>query len=519
MSAAQQAQAPRQRHPAIELLARYKAVFGMAWAYRTELAGPQRMADEVAFLPAALSLVETPVHPAPRRFAYAIMVLFAIALVWATVGTVDIVAVAPGRIIVSDRTKVIQPLEASVVRKVLVKDGDRVQAGQVLVELDTTIATADKTAVQEQLTAAASEVMRTGVLLQLLSNQKHATPVLRGLEADLPSELYAKTLARSTSDASNSTTTNPDTTARTTTIPWSTAEHAAAQAQLLAEWQDINAKLAKLDAEANRRNAEIGTVQESVAKLSATVPMAQTREDDFKKLVAQGFVSSHMTQDKTRERVELERDLSTTQARLAEAQSTLRETQQARVAYRMETQRLLNDRQAQAASKLQQLAQDQTKAAQRERQTQLIAPVAGVIQQLAIHSIGGVVTPAQPLMIVVPESATVTAEISIANQDIGFVNAGQAAEVKLETFSYTKYGTVTAKVDIVTADAVTDEKKGSYYPATLTLAKSDMLIDGKRVHISPGMNITAEIKTGQRRIIEYLLSAVQRAGSESLRER
>ena len=500
----------KQRHPAIELLARYKAVFSAAWAYRAELAGPKRMADEVAFLPAALSLVETPVHPAPRRFAYAIMVLFGIALVWASVGTVDIVAVAPGRIIVSDRTKLIQPLEASVVRKVLVKDGDRVQAGQVLVELDTTIATADKTAVQDQLTAAASEVMRTGVLLQLLSNQKHATPVLRGLEADLPSELYAKTIARNPSDASST---------GTTTIPWSTAEQAAAQAQLLSEWQDINAKLAKLDAEANRRNAEIGTVQQTVAKLSATVPMAQTREDDFKKLVAQGFVSSHMTQDKTRERVELERDLSTTQARLLEAQSTLRETQQARVAYRMETQRLLNDRQAQAASKLQQLAQDQTKAAQRERQTQLVAPVAGVIQQLAIHSIGGVVTPAQPLMIVVPESATVTAEISIANQDIGFVNAGQAAEVKLETFSYTKYGTVSATVDMVTADAVTDEKKGSYYPATLTLAKSDMLVDGKRVHISPGMNITAEIKTGQRRIIEYLLSAVQRAGSESLRER
>jgi hemolysin D len=494
----------KQRHPAIELLARYKAVFGAAWAFRKELAGPKRMGDEVAFLPAALSLVETPVHPAPRRFAFAIMALFGIALVWACVGQVDIVAVAPGRIIVSDRTKVIQPLEASVVRKVLVKDGDRVQAGQVLVELDTTIATADKTAVQDQLSAAASEVMRTGILLQLLSNQKQKKPIIRGLEADLPSDLYAKTTSTSTGAS---------------TIPWSTAEQAAAQAQLLAEWQDINAKLAKLDAEANRRSAEIGTVQQTVAKLSATVPMAQTREADFKKLVEQGFVSSHMTQDKTRERVELERDLATTHARLAEAQSTLRESQQARVAFKMETQRLLNDRQAQAASKLQQLAQDQTKAAQRERQTQLVAPVAGVIQQLAIHSIGGVVTPAQPLMVVVPESATVTAEISIANQDIGFVNAGQAAEVKLETFSYTKYGTVSAKVDIVTADAVTDEKKGSYYPATLTLAKSDMLVDGKRVNISPGMNITAEIKTGKRRIIEYLLSAVQRAGSESLRER
>ena len=91
--------------------------------------------------------------------------------------------------------------------------------------------------------------------------------------------------------------------------------------------------------------------------------------------------------------------------------------------------------------------------------------------------------------------------------------------MKLETFPYTRYGTVPAQVDIVTADAVTDEKKGSYYPATLTFTRKDMLIDGKRVNLSPEMNITAEIKTGQRRVIEFLLSPVQRPGSESFRER
>ncbi len=470
------------KHPIFELLARYKAIFQAAWTHRAELAGPAHMADEVAFLPAALSLQETPVHPAPRRFAWGLMILFVLALLWSIFGQVDIVAVAPGRIIVSDRTKVIQPLEASVVRRVLVKDGDRVQAGQVLVELDPTMATADIASVQEQLKAQASEVMRTRALLVSLSIQELPAPVLRGLEADL------------------------------------TNDHGT-QAQLLSEWQDISAKLARFDAEAARHQAEIATVKATIAKLEATVPMAQTREADFKKLVTEGFISSHATQDKTRERVELERDLATQRARLAEAQSTLKETGQAKAAYRAETTRALSDRQAQAATKYSQLESDATKANQREKLTQLTAPVAGVIQQLAIHSVGGVVTSAQPLMIVVPDSATVTAEVTIANQDIGFVNAGQIAEVKLETFPYTRYGTVSARVDIVTADAVTDEKKGSYYPATLTLAAKDMQIDGKRVNLSPGMNITAEIKTGQRRVIEYLLSPVQRAGNESLRER
>ncbi len=457
-------------------------MFQHAWAHRAELAGPARHANELAFLPAALSLQDTPVHPAPRRLAWGLMVLFVLALLWSILGKVDIVAVAPGRIIVSDRTKVIQPLEASVVKAVLVKDGDRVKAGQVLVELDPTMAVADMASVQEQLKAAQSEEVRTQALLQLLSKEKQLAQVIRGLEVDLASKNQL-------------------------------------QAQLTSEWQDISAKLAKLNAESQRRQAEIATVQASIAKLEATVPMAQAREADFTKLVNQGFISGHATQDKTRERVELERDLTTQRARLVEAQASATETEQAKAAYRFETQRQLNDRYAQASTKRIQLRADNAKATQRERQTQLTSPVAGVIQQLAIHTTGGVVTSAQPLMIVVPDSPTVTAEITIANQDIGFVYAGQMAEVKLETFPYTKYGTVQARVDVVTADAVTDEKKGSYYPATLTLSQKDMLIDGKRVNLSPGMNITAEIKTGQRRIIEFLLSPVQRAGSESLRER
>lgn len=144
------------RHPLVELLARYKAVLQAAWQHRHELAGPKRLADEAAFLPAALSLQESPPHPAPRRALWAIIGLFVVALGWACLGQVDIVAVAPGRIVVSDGTKLIQPLEAAVVTAILVKDGDPVEAGQVLIELDATAPTADRTSLQEQREAARS---------------------------------------------------------------------------------------------------------------------------------------------------------------------------------------------------------------------------------------------------------------------------------------------------------------------------------------------------------------------------
>ena len=138
---------------------------------------------------------------------------------------------------------------------------------------------------------------------------------------------------------------------------------------------------------------------------------------------------------------------------------------------------------------------------------------------MAVHTEGGVVTEAQPLLVIVPKDAQVTAEVVVDNKDIGFVNAGQAAVIKLETFPFTRYGTVNATVQSVVADAVNDEKKGAIFPATLTLNSSSIDVDGKRIALSPGMNVTAEIKTGRRRVIEYLLSPVQKAFGESLQER
>ncbi len=479
------AKPPGPSHPWLELWGRYCAIFAAAWSYRDELAGPRRMADEAAFLPAALSLQHTPVHPAPRRVAMVLMVLFVIALVWSWVGQVDIVAVAPGRIIVGERTKLIQPLERSVVKRVLVKDGDHVVAGQPLVELDPTSANADKTNVQEQLKAVSSDMLRARSLLHAM-REPARTPT-----ANFPAD-------------------------------WSTGERSAAQAQLLAEWSDITARHSRLLAEITRRQAEIATAREMVAKLEATIPLSRRREDDFKALSSQGFVASHAGQDRTRERIELERDLSTQQARLQEALATLAESEHGRASYLAETRRGLFERQAQAALKAQQASLEHAKATQREKLTTLTAPVSGTVQQLATHTVGGVVTEAQSLMVIVPDGTQgdqPVAEVTLENKDIGFVSVGQGAQIKLETFPFTRYGTVHATVQLVTADAVTDEKRGAIFPARLLLKTGLLQVDGRPIRLAPGMNLTAEIKTGQRRVINYLLSPVQRLGDESLHER
>lgn len=478
----------KQRHPAMELLARYTVVFRAAWKNRAELAGPRRLADEAAFLPAALSLQESPVHPAPRRLAWVIMTLFLIALAWVNFGSVDIVAVAPGRLIVSERTKVIQPFERSVVRRILVRDGDQVEAGQILIELDPTAAQADISSLNESSRAAQSEWVRTGALLRMLNSGTQtistATLDVGGFPAD-----------------------------------WNAQARAMTQAQLAAEWHEITTRLARLDAECQRRKAEQATAMATVSKIEATLPLARQREQDFQALTAQGFVSSHANQDRTRERIELERDLATQKARLREAQASLHEAQQARLAYVAEARRSLSERHAQAELKRHQHEQELAKVIQRENLSLLKSPVTGTVQQLALHTEGGVVTEAQQLMVIVPDGAEVSAEVMLENKDIGFVFPGQEVAIKLETFPFTRYGVVDAKVQKITQDAIFDEKNGAMFQALLSLQKDHIDIDGAEMKLIPGMNVTAEIKTGKRRIMDYLTDSLRKVGDESLKER
>jgi hemolysin D len=474
----------RPRHPILELLGRYRAIFKAAWDRRDELAGPRRMLDEQAFLPAAIALQETPPHPAPRRTVIVICSLFTIAMLWACFGHIDIVAVAQGRIIVSQRSKTIQPLETSVVKAIHVKDGDKVKAGDLLIELDSTLTAADSARVGEERSAALSEALRSQALLGAL-NRGGGQPSLS------PASLGSL----------------------------SATDRASVQAQLQGEWADISAKLAKFSAEASRRKAEIATAEQLVAKLQTTLPLAQQREKDFKSLTEQGFVANHAGQDRMRERIELERDLATAQARLLEVKAALTETEQGLIAYRAETLRDLRDRETQAGLKSRQLAEEGTKADKRNALTRLTAPVAGTVQQLAVHTSGGVVTPAQVLLVLVPDDSEVTAEVVLENKDIGFVQPGQAATIKLETFPYTRYGTVNGKVDSITADAVQDEKRGAIFPISVVLSEAFINVDGKRIRLAPGMNLSAEIKTGTRQVADYLLSPVRKHLNESLRER
>lgn len=172
-----------------------------------------------------------------------------------------------------------------------------------------------------------------------------------------------------------------------------------------------------------------------------------------------------------------------------------------------------------AQEQIGQMAPEVSRTGQRDHQMTLRAPVDGTVQQLVVHTVGGVVTPAQPLLAVVPSEESLEVEATILNEDIGFVRTGQAVTVKVDSFPYTRYGYLTGKVVSVSHDAMQDENLGLVFPVRVKLDKATLQIDGVRVRMTAGMSLSAEIKTGKRRVIDYLLSPLRQHAGEAMRER
>lgn len=464
-----------------DLLARYGGIFRLAWRDRVALDGIGYTRSEAQFLPAALALTESPVSPAPRVAMWTLIAFAVIALMWAVFGKIDIVASAQGKIVPNDRTKVIQPLEVATVTAIHVTDGQGVKAGDTLIELDPTASMADRSRVSSDLVHARLQAARARAMLDAIDRQREPS---MSRDSDTPIGAYEESRA------------------------W-----------LEGQYRDYQAKYARIDADMARREAERQSTVEMVRKLEQTLPLAQQRARDFKDLVERNFVSKHGYLEKEQARIEQEADLATQRSRLKEQDAALSEARAQISALIAETRRsnleMLND----GVQKKEGLEQEVKKAAARVNQTRLTAPVDGTVQQLAAHTVGGVVTEAQPLMIIVPRDEAIEIEAFVENKDIGFVMPGQEATVKIETFQYTKYGTVNGVVTTVSDDAINDEKRGLIYSMRVKLARSTIDVEGKRLNLTPGMAATVEVKTGKRRVIEYFLSPLMQYADESLRER
>jgi hemolysin D len=456
--------------------------------------------DDREFLPAALEIVETPPSPLGRTISYVIMALFSVALIWACVGRVDIVASAKGKIVPNGRSKIIQPFETGVVRAIDVHDGQVVKAGETLIELDPTMNDAEWKHYQTDLVAAQLEVARLEAELadgDPLANFKPPT--------DAPAALVA------------------------------------VQRQFLldqtAEQQD---RLSVFDRQRQQKEAERDTIEATIGKLEASLPILQERVDMRKALYDHSTGSKAEYLELLQPLVEQQHELEVQKRHADETTAAIaaidEQRKQAEEEYRRERYGELTE----AARKAQGLGEDFIRAQHRAALQVLAAPVDGTVQQLAVHTIGGVVTPAQNLLVVVPADNYLEIEAMIPNRDIGFVREGQDAKIKVDAFNFNRYGLIDGKVESISPDAIAREKppdkasadqQGSedessepanqelVYAARISIASTQMQVEDRLVNLNPGMAVTVEIKTGSRRIISYLLSPLLRYRQEALRER
>jgi len=473
-------------------------------------AGPPRklLATDREFLPAALEILETPPSPVQVSLIWFICLAFAAALVWSYFGWLDIHAVARGRIQPSGRSKVVQPVDGGKVSAIYVENGARVKSGDPLVELDGTETGAEREALTRDFQATAAEIAR----------RKAAIGAATRGEVEVPPPIQF-------SGSADETLRQRET------------------AVLAADLAQLASSIDTLKAQIEERKAQEERLRMSIRQREKTVDILKERVDMREEVKAKGAGSRahviEVLQDYQRELTALE----TERGQLVETGAGMRSLERRLIQVKSEFVADQNQKLNEAERKRDRLAQELVKAETKNDRTRLIAPIAGTVQQLAVTTVGQVVASGQPLMTIVPSHGPIEIEAMIVNQDIGFVEEGQAAVVKVDAFPFTRYGTIDATVVKVSRDAVeereaaglTDPTAGTrprgaaagapsaaqslVFPATVSLARPTINIDGKEVPLSAGMAVTVEIKTGKRRALDYVLSPLREVHSAAGTER
>ena len=464
-------------------LARHWAILKTSWRMQDEADAVAKPRTDHEFLPAALEIVERPPSPGWRWLMLSLCGLFLVALVWSIVGKVDVIATASGKVVPSGNVKIIQPIEIGYVRAIHVKNGQHVKAGDLLIELDPTLAGADAAQASSNLLTSEVVAARNDALLGHLGGRSAHFAPPPGTSSEI---------ARTQSEFVRST---------------------------IAEYEGERSSLVQQRAE---NSAELRGALAEMAKLEKTLPIVEKQLAAREELAEKGYFSKIRLLEYEQLKVEHEQNIAVQRARADQAGAAIRNIDAQLLRLRGTFGKTAVAELSESQEKLGLAREEVTKAQRRTAFQQLRAPVSGTVQQLVVNTVGGVVQPAQPLMIIVPDNAEAVVEAHILNRDIGFIREGQAVRVKLEAFPFTDYGIVPGVVESISRDAVElpaqssgetggpqasglPPPQGLVYSARIRLLKRAIRVGGREQRIGPGLAVRAEIKTGERRIIQYLL--------------
>jgi len=423
------------------------------------------------------------------RMMQTLLVLFFCLLLWACLGRLDIVAVAAGKLVPQSYLRIVQPLEHGIVKEILVREGERVQEGQVLMRMDPHLNEADRRMVNNELQLKRLQLRRIDAEMKGESILRQA-----GDDAILLAQIDAQSRARRQAhqDAVDTE-----------------------KATLLKAQQDLKA------------------AQEIEAKLRKTVPMYKEAADGWAQLAKEGFAGKLLAQERMRLYVETSQDMKAQAETVESLRATIAQAEKRLAQITSNYRQQLQNERVEAAAQAQRLEEELGKHVHRTGLMELRSPQAGIVKDLATHTSGTVATPGTILMTLVPLGEPLVAEVWVNNDDVGFVRNGQPVKVKLSTFQFQKYGMVDGTVRQVSADASENQSAAVAsveigrnrtampltYKTIIEMEAQDLVAQGVSYALTPGMQVAAEIHLGTRTMLEYLLSPVSKAFHEAGRER
>lgn len=425
---------------------------------------------EYEFLPPALEIESTPPSPLRVVLIWIIFILVIVTFAWSYFGRVDEVAVARGKVIPDGRIKVIQPLETGVIRAIHVREGQEVKEGEVLIELDPTIKQADVESTTKALSTHLSD--RERLLAELQNREMESRH--SGVSHDLQKKLKE------------------------------------------ARESEYRAKEEALKSIISQRENALQAAEAILVKLEKTSAIVKEQEAAYRALYERGYTAKMEYLDKQKEYHTAVNELEAQKKIVKQSKESLEEAKKNFDTLRKEREKGILTDIVDKERNIIALSGEAIKARKRYDFERLCSPVDGTVHGLSSYTVGGVLTPAQPTVTIVPHGTPLIIEAMAQNKDIGFLKVGQEAEVKLDTFPFQKYGTLKGKVVWLSPDAIEDEKLGPVYKMKVELEKMQINVDGKSIAVSPGMALTVEVKTNKRRIIEFFLSPIVKYASESL---
>ncbi|MFN0041515.1 MAG: HlyD family type I secretion periplasmic adaptor subunit [Burkholderiales bacterium] len=441
------------------------------------------------FSPAIVRAQHQGAAPLPRVVLYVTLALFAVMLAWAIFGRLDIIAVAQGKLVPDSYVKIVQPAESGVVREILVREGEAVRAGQSLMRMDTNVSDADLATVDSDLGIRRLQLRRIEAEMR-----------------DLPFTLQSGDRPELFRQAESQYRANRD----------------AYRGQLDSERSALE-----------RAEQDLKSALEMESRLRQTLPIYMEQEAAHENLAKDGFVSRLAVLEKTRERIEKEQELKAQTHQIGSLRASIDQSRKKLAQITSNYRQQLQNERAEANAQRLRLEQELGKQDYRRGLLELKAPQDGVVKDLATHTSGTVVSPGTILMTLVPHNDPVKAEVWVTDTDAGFVEVGQPVKLKVGAFPFNKYGMAKGVVEHVSADAAElpdtrerdrrDTREHVMPPSGFrTLVRLESLFlerDGKQFRLTAGMQVSAEVNLGNRTVMEYLLSPVQKTAHEAGREK